>query len=175
MVRYIGRWKKGIQTTLNSALIIFQVKVLNNHELVRDSRTVLNRLNPAKGDVGSSFELSWNANSTSDPCLINTCSEVQTCEHDSSDRGYKCKCNDLTFNGWGDNGPEVKTIKMTEQLIEDPSTKAYSNRTICVPLHQSSDKPTGIRLKSARNSSNNDVFPYAIIYEFFKTKFWFQL
>ena len=132
-------------------------------------------LNPTKGDVGSSFELSWNANSTSDPCLQNNCSEVQTCEQDSSERGYKCKCNDLTFNGWGDNGPEVKTIKMTEQMIEDPSTKAYSNRTICVPLHQSSDNPTGIRLKSAKNSSNNDVFPYAIIYEFFKTKIGFQL
>ena len=64
---------------------------------------------------------------------------------------------------------------MTEQLIEDPSTKAYSNRTICIPLHQSSDKPTGIRLKSAKNASNNDVFPYAIIYEFFKTKIRFQL
>ena len=24
MVRYIGRWKRGVQTTLNSALIIFQ-------------------------------------------------------------------------------------------------------------------------------------------------------
>ena len=131
-----------------------------------------------KGDVGSSFELSWNVNASSDPCLINTCSEVQTCEHDpSSDKGYKCKCNDLTFNGWGDNNrPEVKTIKMIEKLIKDPSTKTnFSNRTICVPLHQKSHTSTGVRLKSSkRNDSNNDVFPYAIIYEFFNTKIGFQ-
>ena len=80
----------------------------------------------------------------------------------------------MTFNGWGDNGPELKTIKMTERLIEDPSTKAFSNRTICVPLHQSSDQATGIQLKSTRNSSSNDIFPYAIIYEFFKTKIGFN-
>ena len=129
-----------------------------------------------KGEIGSSFELSWDVNTKEDPCLFNTCSEVQTCEPDASDRGYKCNCNDLTFNGWGDNGPQVKTIKMIEQLIEDPSTKAFSNRTICVPLHQSSDNPTGIQLKMSKNSSiTDDVFPYAIIYEFFKVKIWLQL
>ena len=133
-------------------------------------------MNPLKGEVGSSFELSWDVNTKEDPCLFNTCSEVQTCEPDASERGYKCNCNDLTFNGWGDNGPQVKTIKMIEQLIEDPSTKAFYNRTICVPLHQSVDNPTGIQLKTSKNSSiTDDVFPYAIIYEFFKVKIWFQL
>lgn len=34
MVRYIGRWKRGIQTALNSALIIFQVMDLNERFFV---------------------------------------------------------------------------------------------------------------------------------------------
>ena len=146
-----------------------------NHTGCHIDAVLAGHLNPSKGQIGSSFELSWNVHSTADPCLINNCSEVQTCEPDTSDRGYKCNCNDLTFNGWGDDGPQIKTIKMIEKLVEDPSTKVFSNRTICVPLHQISDKATGIRLKMSKNSSNNDdVFPYAIIYEFFKTKIWLQ-
>ena len=155
--------------------IELKLKHLRQSRFEPSSFKLILLMNPFKGEVGSSFELSWDMNTKKDPCLFNTCSEVQTCEPDASERGYKCNCNDLTFNGWGDNGPQVKTIKMIEQLIEDHSTKAFSNRTICVPLHQSFDNPTGIQLKTSKDSSiTDDVFPYAIIYEFFKVKIWLQ-